>query len=428
MTLSGFARLGITTAIAALTAVGGSVAQTLPEVGFDRDDFLVSSTGGGFRSALGGVFVLDFDLSLKGRLANSPDALSTGLDFDALGRLVARVNPANPRGALATVLEPSGRPAPEFPRYIVNSNGTLDLKVSNADTYLAASQDEFFGDPNGLLEFDRQGNLLRTLDSGLDYEGVAVLGDGTIWAGGGSFTGFLHAFDPVTGAKTELFQSVIDGQVPPANPPAFDGGQIGANSLTYDATTDTVLIADRLTNQVFERATDGTLLNTFTLPVAGTPFSLLGATRGPNGDVYAAYESTVYRFDDDGTFLDEAPLGGISAMWNIVWAGNAPLFNALPGDFDGDGLVAQGDLNLVLSNWGTDPTQADTIDDFVITAMLDGLVDQGELNAVLNHWGGATPPDLSGATVPEPASVFALLVFLLAGGQRAIVATQTGGS
>lgn len=397
---SGWKLVSKAASILFVLGVGTASAQPLAEVGFDGDDFLLSSIGVGGPA---GVFVLDADLSLKGRLANSPDALATGLDFDGQGRLVARINPLNPRGALAAVFEPSGRMAPQFPDFIINSNGTLDLKVTLSDTYLAAAQDAIFGEPNGLLEFDRQGGLIRTLDVGPDYESVAVLGDGTIWAGGGSFAGFLNAFDPVTGVKTELFQVVPSGTRPPVSPPAFDGGQLAASSLTYDATTDTVLIADRLTLQVFERDTDGTLLNTFTLPevASGNSGLLLGATRGPNGEVYAAFRSTIYRFADDGSFLDETTLGlGVSAS-NLVWAGNAPLFIALPGDYNGNGVVDAADYTVWQDNFGSTLNLA-------ADGNGNGVVDAADYTVWQDQFGQGVSTQRM-ASIPEPGSLGLLL-------------------
>ncbi|MEM7578018.1 MAG: hypothetical protein AAF328_11170 [Planctomycetota bacterium] len=419
MNPSGFARLGITTAIAALTAVSGSVAQTLPEVGFDRDDFLVSSVDD---ELFGGVFVLDADLSLKGRLANTPAAVTGGLNFDEFGRVVALVSPTTGTRSVR-VLEPNGRAAPELSLDTSVDHSAVGIKVGPTGSYFIAS---VF--PGAIQEASPNGELLRTVDTG-SYVDVAVMDDGTIW--GSVFQTFrggvlseLHTFDASTGEKTRLFTNWN----PSGNSTAsFDGGQLSASTLRLDPTAGTVLIADDLSRAVYERAIDGELLTAFRLPeVTPSDSDLIGATRGPNGDVYAANRNTIYRFADDGTFLDQTTLDVDITAWNIVWAGNAPLFNALPGDFDGDGLVAQGDLNLVLSNWGTDPAQAGTIDDFVITAMLDGLVDQGELNAVLNHWGDATPPDLSGATVPEPAGAFALLLFSFIRPRRACVRRRPG--
>ncbi|MEM1446322.1 MAG: hypothetical protein AAGF84_09720 [Planctomycetota bacterium] len=81
----------------------------------------------------------------------------------------------------------------------------------------------------------------------------------------------------------------------------------------------------------------------------------------------------------------------------------------LPGDYDGSGQVEQGDLNLVLTNWG-----ADTLDpnvgvpagwqqDFPV-----GVIDQDELNRVLSNWGSDTAPILELSAVPEPAAAIAL--------------------
>ncbi|MEM1444833.1 MAG: hypothetical protein AAGF84_02155 [Planctomycetota bacterium] len=70
----------------------------------------------------------------------------------------------------------------------------------------------------------------------------------------------------------------------------------------------------------------------------------------------------------------------------------------LAGDFDEDGLVAQGDLNLVLTNWGS----ARTFEDGV-TAFTTGNVDQEELNVVLTNWGASSgTPSFAGFAVPEP--------------------------
>ncbi|MEM1446267.1 MAG: choice-of-anchor tandem repeat NxxGxxAF-containing protein [Planctomycetota bacterium] len=69
----------------------------------------------------------------------------------------------------------------------------------------------------------------------------------------------------------------------------------------------------------------------------------------------------------------------------------------LIGDFNLNGSVEQGDLNLVLSNWGA----ARTFEDGV-SAFTTANVDQEELNAVLNNWGSSTLPNLQGFDVPEP--------------------------
>ncbi|MEM1444648.1 MAG: hypothetical protein AAGF84_01205 [Planctomycetota bacterium] len=77
------------------------------------------------------------------------------------------------------------------------------------------------------------------------------------------------------------------------------------------------------------------------------------------------------------------------------------LVAALSGDFDGSGIVEQGDLNLVLSNWGQTRGAWENAEGFDTTA-----VDQEELNRVLSNWGDALAPDLQGVVagaIPEPS-------------------------
>ncbi|MEM8494540.1 MAG: hypothetical protein AAF663_04040, partial [Planctomycetota bacterium] len=83
----------------------------------------------------------------------------------------------------------------------------------------------------------------------------------------------------------------------------------------------------------------------------------------------------------------------------------------LVGDYNDSGSVEQGDLNLVLNNWGTNRTFSDPGG----TTFATLPVDQEELNLVLNNWGSvATPPQLNGIAVPEPSSAaFALIAGVL---------------
>lgn len=76
----------------------------------------------------------------------------------------------------------------------------------------------------------------------------------------------------------------------------------------------------------------------------------------------------------------------------------------LPGDFDDDGVVAQGDLNLVLNNWGAGDVVWNGRD-----VALTPAVDQDELNLVLNNWGSNSAPNVDGFAVPEPTAAVALL-------------------
>lgn len=82
----------------------------------------------------------------------------------------------------------------------------------------------------------------------------------------------------------------------------------------------------------------------------------------------------------------------------------------LAGDYNGSGQVEQGDLNLVLNNWGapSSPTPSGWTQDFP-----EGTIDQSELNGVLNNWGAASAPSFSDSPtglVPEPGLAGLLLL------------------
>ncbi|MEM8783547.1 MAG: PEP-CTERM sorting domain-containing protein [Planctomycetota bacterium] len=95
--------------------------------------------------------------------------------------------------------------------------------------------------------------------------------------------------------------------------------------------------------------------------------------------------------------------------WTLT---TATLSAGIVGDYDDSGQVEQGDLNLVLNNWGTAAPFDPNGDPFETTN-----VDQEELNRVLNNWGSTTAPSFEGAAVPEPGSL-ALLAGLAALSRR----------
>jgi cyclophilin family peptidyl-prolyl cis-trans isomerase len=85
----------------------------------------------------------------------------------------------------------------------------------------------------------------------------------------------------------------------------------------------------------------------------------------------------------------------------------------LRGDYNANGTVEQGDLDLVLLNWGDDalPLPLGWVND-----LPSGAIDQNELDGVLLNWGegGASGSAQAPAGVPEPrAVVLALIVVAL---------------
>lgn len=156
-------------------------------------------------------------------------------------------------------------------------------------------------------------------------------------------------------------------------------------TLVFDPTVETLWRLDRVTGEVDQIDLIANTLN-LTLP-------------GGTGDLF--------KFDD----------------------GNFPgLVDALIGDYDGSGLVGQGDLALVLQFWGQTVTSGQApsgADLWVNTLDVTGpIVGQDELALVLQHWGDidAISAELSNITsttglsedqvlalIPEPASVAPLI-------------------
>ncbi len=113
----------------------------------------------------------------------------------------------------------------------------------------------------------------------------------------------------------------------------------------------------------------------------------------------------------DGSLFDSGPedrtLGSDSTL-TLTLLSDADL----PGDYNANGHVEQGDLDLVLQNWGVD-TGLTGVPFFWFNDKPAGVIDQAELDQVLQHWGGVATPDFAGSGLPEPtvAGVACLLAF-----------------
>ncbi len=124
---------------------------------------------------------------------------------------------------------------------------------------------------------------------------------------------------------------------------------------------------------------------------------------------FANGQSTTFQF------VPEAPLQGPELSTLAATATVNLLVGAGPieGDYNSNGQVEQGDLDLVLQNWGVDVTVTNIPVGWV-NDLPDGQIDQAELDGVLQNWGATNVPNFGGASVPEPVS-FGMIQFALAG-------------
>jgi hypothetical protein len=155
---------------------------------------------------------------------------------------------------------------------------------------------------NTVQEITTTGTFLRAFVTQGDMS-VAVLPGNILWTGSSYFYGYVDVFDLVTGIKVSTI--------------ALDNGQSRVDTMSYSASSNTVLMCDGITGQIYERTPSGTLVRTFPNSIC-----IGGITRAPNGNVYSIYrddwESMIYRWGPDGETLG---FGGYGAYdHNIVSA------------------------------------------------------------------------------------------------------------
>ncbi len=134
--------------------------------------------------------------------------------------------------------------------------------------------------------------------------------------------------------------------------------------------------------------------------------NLLGAFNPAIGDQFPILTANAGVFN---TFASlDLPALDPGEVWRVNYPNAITLVlevvAGIVGDYNGSGQVEQGDLDLVLQNWGdpTPPIPAGWVND-----LPSGIIDQGELDGVLLNWGDTAAPDFGAATtVPEPAAVF----------------------
>lgn len=148
-----------------------------------------------------------------------------------------------------------------------------------------------------------------------------------------------------------------------------------------------------------------------TLRVGTSPPVWTDAFVGPSGGVGAV--SVVFSADViSGISIPPASVS-VSLLPESFVTVTYVFAGGLVGDYNASRLVEQGDLNLVLNNWGQARPFEPNGEPFATA-----LVDQEELNRVLNNWGSSSTPSFEGFVVPEPGVALAAAVVILLNRRR----------
>ncbi len=173
------------------------------------------------------------------------------------------------------------------------------------------------------------------------------------------------------------------------------------------------LMGDAQTRDAAEAALRHHLLNDLEGPL-GLADSAVWATGASEPTAVAAFMdfwnlalSTMAMIDFlDAPSADFAALPEVAAVLDAVFQ--------IAGDYNGSGSVEQGDLDLVLNNWGQGTPVGQAAPAGWLNDLPQGAVDQRELDRVLNNWGSADAPDFAGSAVPEPTAGIVAAVALVA--------------
>ena len=283
--------------------------------------------------------------------------------------------------------------------YTDRDNGTVSRAVLNPDNTLGAS--EVFA--NGLtapsaLHLTSGSRLLVGSEFTIAaYDPSVAFGSGT-QAGAVIDAAASAAIRGLTEDATNGFiyysadqnpdfvirtDSVSGGSVP-----LLAGDELGNSyqDVVLDEVNDRLLLANFNNAFGFAEPGDGSVFSIGLDRVAGTL---------DTNDV-------VTMLDNTNLLLNGGDVDAPSAFYTGLDL-RAVVASVITGDFDGSGQVGQGDLNLVLLNWG-DNTAPAGFDEAALSSggPFDGNVSQNELNDVLLNWGNTA--EATGSAVPEPAT------------------------
>ncbi len=288
----------------------------------------------------------------------------------------------------------------------------------NGGRYRTNDSHAFTGTLNatGNAEIQTDGGATFAFNSGatVNADGNLLI-DGTVFFNASASVGGAGAIN--VGNGSTVF--IADGQSINTLLNSLNGGDVEIG--TTGGAIANIAVQDYDVNGTHNVDLNGTALNQFDrTAVAGTldlnavtdVLDLDFAFAAGLGDLFTVFTaaSIVGQFDT----VDVSGLGAgldVSVNYNplsvVVEIVNA--ISVITGDYNSSGQVEQGDLDIVLQNWGTGNFPGDEAA-LVGGGPFDGTVDQNELDGVLQNWGNTSAPDFSAnlAAVPEPAG-FALL-------------------
>ncbi|MEM1026838.1 MAG: autotransporter-associated beta strand repeat-containing protein [Planctomycetota bacterium] len=252
---------------------------------------------------------------------------------------------------------------------------------------------------------------------GDDSTGELNVLDGTLDIGDGLFIGYNNTGPLTVGVGAEITANRFVVTNSDANPNITPGDAVVTFELSKDTSGGLLNGLIDVSDFSFRSGTRELVLDldtsvrydigdTFVL----VDYETLGGNLGG-----AVTTQTFDNVDDDGFVLfddvffridyDDPDLAGTALTATVIEAQFAF------GDYDNSGQVEQGDLNLVLTNWGID-TDVAGVPQGWINDLPDGVIDQEELNRALTNWGSTVAPSFVGFAVPEPAvGATALLAF-----------------
>ncbi len=264
------------------------------------------------------------------------------------------------------------------PAYLAQSSANVFV----FDSFLSevpAPGGELLKNP-GFEDVNLDGNL------GDHWGSFGNAGFNDFFSGGGTPNGHASLFADTVGNSGGIFQQSQIGQAGVEYRFSLDDVRLESNwdadlvfGLEYYASDDFTKLGETLATADTSVTGDGLSFSLTGTAVAGTAFVRPVVLFDNVNPAYLAQSNA-------GAFIFDASLSeAVAAL--------------LAGDYNNSGSVEQGDLDLVLNNWGGPRTAG-----FVANA--DGFatsnVDQEELDRVLNNWGSSSGPSFAGSAVPEP--------------------------